>query len=80
MVKIGDRVRSFDFPFMNKEVEGKNANYVEGVVQDIIKNRYEIAVDKAIRGGKEGNVGSTVLAPVNGLDGMFGKTDGVVRL
>lgn len=85
-IKIGDRVRSFDFD--NRDVEGERACYVEGVVTGIgliVRDcdRYEIKIDRIVFAGDEQPVDLNQFAypPVNGtpIMGRRGKvTDGVV--
>lgn len=80
-MKIGDFVRSFDFP----DIED---HYVEGVLVDIVDDgfdcpRYQIAVLCRVRAGDVDfvNTPSFVFPPVNGTKTMLGRvTDGVQKL
>lgn len=90
-VRIGDKVRSHDFP-NNKETEGLKAFFVEGTVVAIHEDGvegiqtcplYEIKVSKVVRTGTEmTNHGvETIYPPVNGTEMTFGGvTDVVVKL
>jgi hypothetical protein len=87
MIKVGDRVRSFDFG--SREVEGEAACFVEGVVRNITNPaidtmfrdcaHYEIRVDRRVLAGEEINgaiIGGLVYPPVNGTPSTFsGITD-----
>jgi hypothetical protein len=83
-VSIGSRVRSFDFHYM-RDLEGPRSCYMEGVVTGIQKirgcDRYVIAVDRCVSGGKEQptqNFPPEICPPVNGTPTLFGRiTDGV---
>jgi hypothetical protein len=93
-VKVGDRVRSFDFA--SRSVEGEDACYVEGVVEAIGREfaggpafadcaRYQIRVRRRVFAGEEltgeepSLVGGYVYPPVNGTPTTLGEiTDGVV--
>ncbi len=90
MIQVGDKVRSFDFAEtfddgtqIRRELEGKMACYVEGIVtainKDMSYHRYEIVVNRDVFGGKESErrVGNVVYPPVNGTPGMFSVCDGV---
>jgi hypothetical protein len=74
-ITIGTRVRSYDFP-------SRSDCFVEGIVTDIQSSNYEVLVDRYVFGGvsKDTIVGRTVYPPLNGLEGMFGVTKGVVPL
>lgn len=75
-IRIGDRVRSFDFD--RKDITGERACFVEGVVEDFDYldgcRRYVIRVQVSVFGGKEEKkrVGTTVYPPVNGTPTMLG--------
>lgn len=76
-IKVGDRVRSFDF--------GGNAEcYFVGLVEEIknqqCKVKVEFQVWEAKRVPDSQNYCSYVLPPMNGLRGMFGLTRGVQRM
>lgn len=87
-VKVGDKVRSHDFPMMGKALEGENAYYMEGVVVAIHSNgivgvgnypAYEIDIDKRVVNGEVLPVvgDCKIYPPVNGTDSLFGATSGV---
>ena len=90
-IKIGDKVRSFDFSH-HRDISGKNAHYVEGVVVDIGNvlrmpgcTRYTIDVTARIWcGEREEDIDpreNLVYAPVNGTRTTMGRiTDGVELL
>ena len=83
-ITIGKRVRSFDFHY-SRDLEGDRACYMEGVVTGIEKirgcDRYVIAVDRCVSGGKEQpaqNYPPEICPPVNGTPTLMGRiTDGV---
>ena len=54
-IRVGDLVRSFDFSHLREE-QGRNACYVEGVVQEIVSasgcNRYKIRCTRRIVAGE----------------------------
>ena len=89
MIKVGDRVRSFDFTGHPgaRALEGESACFVEGVVRNITNPaidtmfrdcaHYEIRVDRRVFGGVETEVvGGLVYPPVNGTPSLFsGPTD-----
>ena len=84
-IKVGDRVRSFDFD--RRDLEGIRAAYVEGTVQKIEYHngcdRYIIGVERRIFAGEVSvtHPEMIVAPPVNGTPKMFGGyTDGVVRV
>ena len=83
-IKVGDRVRSFDFE--SRDLEGIHAAYCEGVVTEIRSIRggdhYIIAVERRVFGGEEVDVFLPEVAPpVNGRPKMLGGvTDGVFRV
>ncbi len=87
-MKVGDRVRSFDFATPGKpwgrDLKGDRASYVEGVIvdYDIPRDgclRAKILVDFDMFGGIErsGRVGDYVYPPSNGVGFGYGeaKTD-----
>ena len=70
-IKIGDRVRSFDFATSsggNRKLIGPLASFTEGTVIDIVENCYKILVDRRVYFGKECKVreGDLHYPPVNG--------------
>ena len=81
-IKVGDRVRSFDFADgdYGRDLTGERACFVEGVVTDITRmipgedgflmnagcDRYVIAVERQVFGGKVVFGADTVYPPVNG--------------
>lgn len=89
-IKVGDRVRSFDFE--GRELEGERACYREGVVIGIGRfgfpdcDRYKIFVERVVWAGEEEGLsdndpvaGRVIYPPVNGVRMVFrGRvTDGV---
>jgi hypothetical protein len=74
-IKIGSRVRSFDFD--SRDLTGDYACYVEGVVTAMPDiegcTRYEILVDRVVFGGKETLISRDhwVTPPVNGTPKFF---------
>ena len=91
-VKVGDRVRSFDFD--GRDLTGEKACFIEGDVVAIGRppwcecDRYIVRVAKRIAGGREVNKPAVtegedlVFPPVNGgTPKLFGGVcDGVVRI
>ena len=83
-IVIGTKVRSFDFHYM-RDLEGPRSCYMEGIVTGIEKirgsDRYIIAVDRCVSGGKElpaQEYPPTIIPPVNGTRTTMGRvTDGV---
>ena len=82
-------MRSFDFPETSRESEGKNACYVEGVVEEIGRlidwqscDMYKIKCTRKVFGGEEREEHEEYyFAPVNGTGKMGrGVTDGVVKV
>lgn len=84
-IKVGDYVRSFDFPWI-LDLTGDRANYVEGVVQEIgvfdfegFSDRcYKIGVVEEVRSGKRKSFAHlpsskrrTVYPPLNGPHCFF---------
>jgi hypothetical protein len=85
-LKVGDRVRSFDFE--SRDLVGARACYIEGTVLAIgvpprevcnCEGHYHVRVDRQVFGGVERKelVGRMVYPPVNGTPGLFGATNGV---
>lgn len=88
-IKVGDRVRSFDFPDSptGRTLEGPRAAYVEGEVVELRElegcPRYIVRVERRVFGGKEttNRIGELVHPPVNGTPSWLGDVcDGVERL
>ena len=87
MIKVGDKVRSFDFPH-SRDVDGDRACYVEGVVEGFKEvegcERYVVRVDRKVFTGKEEDILGRypyVFPPVNGTPRLLGGVcDGVVGL
>lgn len=84
-IKIGDTVRSYDFPFHNTDETGERACFVEGEVTGFEKlegcERYVIQATRRVFGGEEGKPEApTFYPPVNGTQSIFGVTNGVVKL
>jgi len=84
-IKIGDKVRSFDFS-PNKDLEGDRACYIEGTVIDLgmVKEgcpRYEIKVEKRIFGGEViAEAEDMVYPPINGTPTRFGRPTDYVEI
>ena len=76
-IKVGDRVRSFDF-------HGDHTCYWVGTVQQVQADRgvYEIVVDFQVWEGERAkeNYCWAVYPPINGQQGLFGRTRGVQRM
>tara|TARA_R100000008_G_scaffold86770_1_gene81494 strand:- start:2179 stop:2445 length:267 start_codon:yes stop_codon:yes gene_type:complete len=79
MIKVGDRVRSFDFSDGpdGRSLSGKRACYVEGEVVGFEHyqgcERYVIQVERCIFGGVEKDAWpAKVYPPVNGTPKLFG--------
>ncbi len=77
-IKVGDRVRSFDFP-------GNATCYFVGVVDAItplgqydIKVEYQVWLDERV--ADKDNYCARVMPPLNGMEGIFGETCGVQRI
>jgi len=87
-ITVGTKVRSFDFA--GRELTGERACYVEGTVVAkgkcppvcVCSKHYHILVARQVFGGRERTelVGEIVYPPLNGTEGMFGATDGVVKI
>ena len=76
-VHVGQFVRSFDFPRYNRDVEGENACYVEGVGSDVVEKdgslRYQVEVVKKMWEGKEVKIQTkTVFPPIKGTPTLSG--------
>jgi len=71
----GTRVRSYDFP-------NRRDCYIEGRVVGIEDDRYKILVDRVVQEDvvmlESGGLGRIVQPPLNGLQGFFGITEGVL--
>ena len=88
MIKVGDRVRSFDYVQgdFGRDLDGDRACYVEGIIEDLVERegcpRYAIRVDYDVFGGDERNhrVGNLVYPPVNGTPTSFGGDCNYVEL
>jgi len=90
-INVGDTVKSLDFPDTCREIEGKDACFIEGVVEVIGQfaslkfqscDMYKIRCTKKVFSGKEIEKHEEFYyAPVNGTKKMFGSklTDGVVK-
>lgn len=86
MIEVGNRVRSFDFPY-RRDIEGRGACYMEGEVTAIVEHPhygykcYEIQVDRCVSKGNElpaQKYPPTIYPPVNGTPRTLGgDTDGV---
>jgi len=87
-IKIGDRVRSFDFAVgdYGRDLRGWSAAYVEGEVIGFVEvegcQRYQIRVDRSVfRGYADSKrVGRVVTPPVNGTPTYTGVTDFVEKV
>lgn len=87
-IKVGDRVKSYDFPdLLTWDPERAEECFVEGVVQVITSmegcDRYGIAVDRRVLGGEDRWPGDQkwVYPPVNGVPTLTGGvTFAVVKL
>jgi len=79
-IKINDKVRSFDV-YDNRELVGKRAFYVEGVVTDFTTmegyKRYEIMVSRTVFAGRVHEETDVVYVypAVNGQPYFLGTTD-----
>jgi|TARA_B100000035_G_scaffold270098_1_gene244278 hypothetical protein len=79
-VKVGDKVRSFDFHY--RDIDGENACYVEGIVESIEGHpiggggKYaKFKITRKIFGGeeREETLGEYNWAPQNGQEDWTGK-------
>lgn len=83
MIRIGSKVRSFDFD--ERSLEGPRACYVEGVVIGFINHegcdRYEIRVERDVRRGEDSDrrIGRVVIPPLNGTPSTIGGTTNFVE-
>jgi hypothetical protein len=83
-IKIGDKVRSFDFE--SRDLTGSRAAFIEGNVVGFLViegcTRYEIAVSSRVfRGLSEAISTAKVYPPLNGTRKLFGGvTNGVERI
>lgn len=75
-IKVGDKVRSFDF------VGNTECYFVGTVIAITPMQQYDIKVDYQVWEGKKAktNYCDRVVPPLNGLDGIFGLTRGVQRI
>lgn len=84
-IKIGDKVRSFDFP-AHRDIEGPEACFAEGVVEGfktIGCTRFDIRVTRSVWEGKEvpTEEGTRIAPPLNGTPTDMGRvTDGVFKI
>jgi len=86
-IQVGDMVRSFDFPTLNRSEVGEDACYVEGEVVEFRRiegrTRYVIRATRRVFGGKEVEAEQrNFYPPVNGTPCAFGRsvTDGVEKI
>ena len=94
-INVGDKVRSFDFPSVHRDLEGHDACFVEGVVVGITDPdnhsefgiprdcpRYKVVVSRQVWQGRDVTPSAReVFPPVNGTPGLFSlKADGVVLI
>lgn len=88
-IKVGDTVRSFDFPDSSKDAEGSNACYIQGEVEEIGRliphqpcDVYKIKCTKKLFSGKEiAEPEEYYYDPVNGTQILgSGVTHGVVKV
>ena len=85
-IKVGSKVRSFDFE--GRELEGERACYMEGLVTAIVEHegclRYVVRVERIVFGGKEltnsPGLGGKIYPPVNHTPTIFGRPTGGVEL
>lgn len=75
-ITLGDTVRSYDFPGLRDDC------FVEGQVTAVRSDTYEIRVSRQVVQGREhcNLVGMNVYPPLNGLQGLFGVANGVVKV
>ena len=87
-IKIGDKVRSFDFS-AHRDIEGPEACFAEGIVEGFQTiagsscTRFDIRVTRAVWEGKEvpTEEGTRIAPPLNGTPPNMGRiTDGVVKI
>jgi hypothetical protein len=90
-IKVGSKVRSFDFPDRDRKLTGANACYVEGEVEQIVHmdgcDRYKILVTKRVIGGFDDGLRSElrdipthVYPPINGTPSWMGPPTSGVEL
>jgi hypothetical protein len=78
-IKVGDKVRSFDFDF--REITGENACFVEGIVEGIGPGRYKIKTTKRIFGGEnKADYKEYYYPPKNGTPSFWGYADFVTKI
>lgn len=84
-IKIGDKVRSFDFD--SRDIEGTDACFMEGVVEGFKEvegcMRYDIAVTRLVFRGEEKDIEQDlrVYPPLNGTPTWMGRTcNGVFQI
>jgi hypothetical protein len=80
MIKIGDTVKSLDFPFSDEPI--KSTCFVEGLVTDASERLMTIKVTRDVWEGKDTDtrVGFELKAPQNGQVSMFGETCGITLI
>jgi hypothetical protein len=87
-INVGDTVKSFDFPETTRDLDGKKACFVEGVVEEIGRlldwqscDVYKIKCTKKVFSGEEIEQHEEFYyVPVNGTNTWLGgKTDGVIK-
>ena len=84
MIRVGSKVRSFDFDYC-RDLAGERACYVEGEVVGIEPHggcdRYVIAVERAVFGGEERkSFPKKVYPPVNGARKLMGGETNLVEM
>lgn len=74
-LRVGELVRSYDFG-------NRDDCYIEGILRNIGQHSYTIEVGYQLVGGERRVtlLGASVNPPLNGLMGLFGPTNGVVRV
>ena len=75
-IKVGDKVRSFDFD--KKDLTGERASYAEGVVVGLERHegsmRYKIKVSHQVFGAKNVKIDNEfIYPPINGTKTSSGK-------
>lgn len=83
-IAVGSRVRSFDFPFAGRDLEGAHACFVEGEVVGVERSsfdcpRYALRPTRRVFGGEETELPDEMFfPPLNGTQSLLGgTTDGV---